>query len=70
MANTVTESTRFNCRFYLRSSLRYSMIDTLPDIGNDDIVTLQYLRTTYCTYICTINTLLCMYMLYVYHSDY
>ena len=35
----IIESTRFNCQFYLRSSLRYSMIDTLPDIGNDDIVT-------------------------------
>ena len=35
----IIESTRFNCQFYLRSSLQYSMIATLPDIGNDDIVT-------------------------------
>ena len=45
----IIESTRFNCQFYLRSSLRYSMIDTLPDIGNDDIVTLQQLLHVVCT---------------------
>ena len=30
----VTESTFFDCQFHLRSSLRYSMVDSLPDIGN------------------------------------
>ena len=45
----IIESTRFNCQFYLRSSLRYSMIDTPPDIGNDDIVTLQQLLRVICT---------------------
>lgn len=38
---TVTESTRFNCRFYLRSSLRYSMVDTIPDIGKHYNTTLH-----------------------------
>jgi len=27
------ESTLYNCRFYLRGSPRYSMVNALPDIG-------------------------------------
>ena len=59
----IIENTRFNYQFYWRSSLRYSIIDTLPDIGNDDIVTLQQLLHViimYCIYVYKTSTLLCI----------